>query len=110
VQVVHENTKVQEVERVVDKIVEVVKTNVVNQKEFIVQEKVVEVPTQREIVVPQKETVREQIPVQQIIEKIIERVIEVPKLVEVEKIVEKMVEKQQIVELETIVPQLVKGQ
>lgn len=47
-------------------------------------------------------------PVQQIIEKIVETVIEVPKVIEVEKIIEKMVEKQQVVELETIVPQLVK--
>jgi hypothetical protein len=62
-----ENTRVQEVERIVDKVVEVVKNNVVNQKEYIVQEKIKEVPTTREIAVPQKETIREQIPVQQII-------------------------------------------
>ena len=48
---------------------------------------------------PVKETVREQVPVQQF-----EKMVEVPVVVEIENIVEK----QKIVELETIVPQLVK--
>jgi len=72
------------------------------------QEKVVEVPTTKQVVVPEKTTVREVSVVQQVIEKIVERVIELPRVIEVEKVLEKIVEKQQIVELETIVPQLVK--
>ncbi len=108
VEVVVENTRVNEVERVVEKVVPAIETRVVQENKVVVQEKIKEVPSVKEKVVPVKEVVREQVPVQQIIEKIIEKTIEIPKVVEVERIIEKMVEKHQIVELETIVPQLVK--
>ena len=54
------------------------------------QEKIVEVPTVNQVVVPEKTTVREVNVVQQVIEKIVERVIELPRVIEVEKIIEKM--------------------
>jgi predicted S18 family serine protease len=58
VQVVHENTKVEEVEKVVDKIVEVTKNDIHTEKEYVIQEKIVEVPTKHEVVVTEKETVK----------------------------------------------------
>lgn len=76
-----QNTKVDIVDRVVEKVVESQKVNVVKEQVVAVQERIKEVPSVAEKIVPVKEVVREQIPVQQIMEKIVERVVEVPKVV-----------------------------
>ena len=67
VEVMVQKKDVVTVDQCVDRIVEVVKTNVVKQVEYVCEERAVEVPTVKEVIVPQKETVREQVPVQQII-------------------------------------------
>jgi hypothetical protein len=81
VEVKVQNTKVDVVDRVVEKVVESQKVNVVKEQVVAVQERIKEVPSVAEKIVPVKEVVREQVPVQQIMEKIVERVVEIPKVV-----------------------------
>ena len=59
------------VDQIIEKIVEVPKVQVYTQDNVVIQERIKEVETIREKIVPVKETVIQRIPVQQIIEKIV---------------------------------------
>lgn len=78
-----ELVEVEEVERIVERIIPKNVIQTVTEDNVIVQNKVQEVPAVVEKLVPVKEIVREIVEVERIVEKVVERVVEVPKIIEV---------------------------
>jgi transcriptional/translational regulatory protein YebC/TACO1 len=91
------DTEVIEVERRVDNVIIEERIKEVERIVPYMQDRIVEIQTYRDKIVPVERVIQEIREVQQIVEKVVDRISEVPRVYEVEKLVEKRVDVPKII-------------